>query len=93
MVTVRCVFTYALAEVRNESHVKSSLAKTAAAGVLPLLDALARNDAIEQLDLRGNHIHVQNPALEPRFAVIGGGVAVKPRVRLGEDEAMPADTV
>ena len=80
---------------RNDTLALLDLSRNAIhdAGVLPLLDALARNDAIEQLDLRGNHIHVQNPALEPRFAVIGGGVAVKPRVRLGDDEAMPADTV
>ena len=69
---------------RNDTLTLLDLSTNAinAGGLLPLLDALAANDAIQQLDLRHNHIHEQNPALEPRWAVIGGEVPVRPRVRL-----------
>jgi len=52
-------------------------------GVLRLLDGLASNCALEQLDLRGNPYDPAQhaPALEPRFALLEGDAApVKARV-------------
>ena len=60
-------------------------------GGLHLLDALASNESIQLLDLRHNHIHEQNPALEPRWAVVGGGVPVRPRVRLRDAQEDPSN--
>ena len=51
-------------------------------GLLPLLDALACNERLQQLDLRDNPIQQKALALEPSVALLGGGAAVKPRVLL-----------
>ena len=49
---------------------------------MPLLDALACNERLQQLDLRDNPIQQKALALEPSVALLGGGAAVKPRVLL-----------
>ena len=49
---------------------------------LALLDALACNERLQQLDLRDNPIQQKALALEPSVALLGGGAAVKPRVLL-----------